>query len=110
MVGDVAILPPLPKFQHCPVVVDPYIEVNDDSNSVNEHVRLCNKGNYAAINEELERINWETIFEGQTIDQCYGTFLIVTNNLVDLYVPSTTRQEEAVLGCQPPPSKIPNET
>ena len=35
IVGNVAILPPLPKCQHCLVVVDLYIEVNDDSNSVN---------------------------------------------------------------------------
>ena len=61
------------------MVTDLYIEVND-SNSVN--VRHWNKRNYAAINEELERINWETMFEGKTIDQCYGKFLNVTNNLV----------------------------
>ena len=50
-----AILPPLPKCQHCPVVVDLFTEVNDNSNSVN--VRLWNKGNYAAINDELEQTN-----------------------------------------------------
>ena len=48
-------LPPIPKFQHYPVVVDLFIEVNDNSNSVN--VRLWNKGDYAAVNEELERNN-----------------------------------------------------
>ena len=46
---------------------------------------------YGAINEELERINWESMFKGQTIDQRYGTFLNVADNLVDLYVPLTTR-------------------
>ena len=71
-----AIIPPFQKCQHCPVVVNLYIEVNDDSNSVN--VRLWNKGIYAAINGELERINWGTMFEGQRIDQCHGTFLNVT--------------------------------
>ena len=60
IVGDVAILSPLPKCQHCPVIVDLYIEVNDNLNSAN--VRLWKKGNYAAINKELERINWESIF------------------------------------------------
>ena len=62
IVRDVAILPPLSKCQHFPVAVDLYTDVNDDSNSVN--VRLWNKGNYAAINEELERINLESMFEG----------------------------------------------
>ena len=101
-----AILPPLPICQHCPVVVDLYIEVKDDSNSVN--VRILNTEKYVAINEELERINWETMFEGRTIDQCCGTFLNVIKNLVDLYVPLTTRQEEAVLGCKscPPRSSL----
>ena len=76
------------------MIVDVYIEVNDDSNNVNEH--LWNKGNCAAINEELERIYWESMFEGQTIVQCYGTFLNVANNFVELYVPLTTSQEEVV--------------
>ena len=53
IIGDVAILPPLPKCQHCLMVEDLYIEVNDDSNSVD--VRLWNKGIYAAITEKLER-------------------------------------------------------
>ena len=62
IVRDVATLLPLPKCQHCPMVVDFYIEENDDSNSGN--VRLWNKGNYAAINKKPERINWESMFEG----------------------------------------------
>ena len=98
-----ATLPPLPKCQHCPVVVDLYIEVNDNSNSVK--VRLWNKGNYAAINEELGPINWESIFEGRKIDQSYGTFLNVTNNLFELYVPSTTREGEVVSGCKSRPPR-----
>ena len=81
-VVDVAILPPLPKCQHSPVLVDLYIEVNDDSSCVNIYPR--NKGNYAVTNEELEPINWETMFEGQTIKQCFRTFLNVTNNLFEL--------------------------
>ena len=56
ILGEVAKLPLLPKCQHCLVVVDLYIEVNDNLNSVDE--RLWSKGNYAAINEELGRINW----------------------------------------------------
>ena len=76
---------------------------NDDSNNIN--VRLWNKGDYAAINEELERISWESIFVGQTIDQCYGTFLNATNNLVELYVRSTTREEEVVSGCKSRPPR-----
>ena len=82
-----AILLPLLKCKHYPLVVDLYIEVNDGSNSIN--VRLWHKEKHAAINEELERIKWEFMFEGQTIDQCYGTFLKVTNNLVEYYVPKT---------------------
>ena len=51
---------------------------------INSNVRLLIKGNYAAIYEELERNNWESMFESQTIDQCYGTFLNVTNIIVEL--------------------------
>ena len=61
IVGDLAILQPLPEFQHCPVVADLYIAVNDDSNSVN--VRLRNKVNYAATNGKLERFNLESMCE-----------------------------------------------
>ena len=103
IVGDVAILPPLPKYKHCPVLVDLYIEVNDISNSVN--ARHWNKGNYAAINEELERNNWEFISEGQTIDQFNGTFLNVSKNLVALYVPLITREKEVVSGCKSRPPR-----
>ena len=53
IVGDVTILPPLPKCQHRPVVVDLYIEVNYDLNIINVRLRR-NKGNYGAINEEPE--------------------------------------------------------
>ena len=98
LVGNLAILPPLSKGQHCPVVVGFYVELKDDSNSAN--VRLSNEGKYAAIDEELERINWESIFQGQMMDQCYETFPTVTNNLVELYAPLTTRQEEVVSGCK----------
>ena len=94
IIGVSAILPPLPKCQHCPVVVDLYIEVKDDSNSFN--VLPSNKGNYSAIDQELERNNWKSMFEGQTIYQCYGTFLNVINNLVEFYVPFTTRQVKVV--------------
>ena len=52
IVGDVVVLPPHPKCQHCPVAVDLYTEVNDNSNSVK--IRLWNKRNYAAVNEQLE--------------------------------------------------------
>ena len=85
------------------MVVDLYIKANNDSNSVN--VRLWNKGNYTAINEELERINWKSIFEGKTIDQCYATFLNRTNNLVEFYVPLTTGQKEVVSGCKSCPPR-----
>ena len=66
IVGDVTIVPPRPKCHHCPVVLDLSIEVNDVSNSVN--VSLWNKGKYTAINEEHERINWESMFESQARD------------------------------------------
>ena len=61
MVGDVGILPPLPKFQHYPVVLNFSIEVNDDLNSVT--ACFWKKGKYAEINEDLERISWESMFE-----------------------------------------------
>ena len=77
--------------------------MSNDSNTAN--VRLWNKRNYAAINEELERINWESMFEGDTIDQWYGTFLSETDILVELYIPLTTRQEEVVSGCNSCPPK-----
>ena len=93
IVEDVAVLPQLPKCQHYPVVLDLYIEVNDDSNCIS--VRLWNKRNYAAMKEELEIINGESMFDGQTIDKCYGTFLNVTNN-----PPLTTREEKVVSACK----------
>ena len=75
--------------------------------SAGVNVRLWNNGKYAAIKEEHERINWESMFEGQTIEQCNGTFLNLTNNLVELYVPLSTRQEEVVFGCKScPPRSI----
>ena len=89
-----ALLPPLPKYQLSPLVVDLFIEVNYDSNSVN--VRLWNTEKYAAITDELKRLKWKSLFEGQTIDQCYGTFLSVTNNVVELHVPLTSREENVV--------------
>ena len=103
IVGDVAILPSLPKCQHRPVVVDLYIEVNNDSNGTN--VRLWNRGKYAGLNEELKRFDWESMFEGQTTDQYYGTFLNVPNNLVELYVTLNTRQEEVTFGCKSRPPR-----
>ena len=45
------------------------------------------------------------MFEGQKIDQCFGMFLNVTNNLVELHVPLNTRQEEAVTGCESRPPR-----
>ena len=55
IVGEVAILPSLPKCQHFPGAEELCIEVNDDL--ISSNVCLWHKGNYAAINEEFEQLN-----------------------------------------------------
>ena len=40
------------------------------------------------------------MFKGQTIYQCYGTLLNVTNNITELYSPLTTRHKVVVSGCK----------
>ena len=88
MVRNEATSPLLPKCHHYPVVDVLFIGIGDTLNS--DYVCLWNNGNYAAIKEERDRFHSEFLFEGPPQDQCYEKFLKVINELVEMYVFSTT--------------------
>ena len=87
MVGDLEVLPPLPHCQHCPVVVRLFLADTQDT-SVRSTVRLWSKGNYPAICRELEGVDWESLFEGLSVDDCYIMFLDTVVELILLLMPT----------------------
>ena len=66
------------------------IDGTDDSQP--DLIRIWSKGNYTAISEELERIDWGPMFHGLTVDFCYDKFLDVINDLAETHVPQVERK------------------
>ena len=82
--GEVSILSPLPNCYHCPVVIELFVR---PVLAVHKRIRLWFRGNYRSISEELYVIDWESEFEGKSVNDCFELFLVFLENLINRYVP-----------------------
>lgn len=90
-VGQVRVLPPLPKCDHCPFVVD-YIYQESSSNHPllprNAKVfRQWEKGKYSAMSRELSVIDWDLEFAFHDANACFERFCEILHSLIRELVP-----------------------
>ena len=105
MVGDVEVLPPLPQCHHSPVLVDLCLDEVLDS-AEEKYVRLWHKGNYAAICSELESVNWDVLFEGQNVEDCFSQFVAISHDLISRYIPEVESSDKPQKWTRPPRSLV----
>ena len=87
LVGEVIVLGPLPGCHHCPVVLDvllPGTPVKEDE----PEMKLWQKGNYSVISDRLSVINWDGLFEDQSVENCFAVLCIVVWQLCDEFIPA----------------------
>ena len=49
--------------------------------------RMYHKGDFKKVNDELRRIDWESLFVGKSADGCWRIFRAKVEELINLYVP-----------------------
>ena len=103
--GDVAVLPPLPGCGHCPVVVD--LLLGSLSQSVGTEIRLWHKGNYSSILDRLAVVDWESLFDGVSVETCFSLFGDLLRKLCDEFVPlANSSAFSRVVRLRPPRSLL----
>ena len=49
--------------------------------------RMYHKGDFKKVNDELNKIDWGTLFEGKSADGCWRIFKAKVEELINIYVP-----------------------
>ena len=60
---------------------------------VHRPTRLYHKGKYNLIIAELNKVNWEELFQGKTVQECWDIFKSRLEVLVNLYVPMSSPKD-----------------
>ena len=94
--GSISVLPPLPACSHGLVLVQYTFQRHVSSNS-NPNKCIWAKGKYSQINSRLDDIVWEVEFAGLNVQQMNLKLTAIVKNLVDRYVPTSSRD------CSKPP-------
>ena len=112
-VGQVGVLPPLPKCDHSPVVVD-YLFQSDYAaatltkpQSRNERTpRHWERGRYNKMNRELSLIDWDFEFAHKDVNACYERFCDILYSLIAELVPEKHPVDRPPWRQRPPGSLI----
>ena len=90
-VGQVQVLPPLPKCDHCPFVIDYIFQCVNSVPSAprrNVHVfRQWERGKYGAMSRELSLYDWDYEFAFQDVNSCFERLCTVVHSLISELVP-----------------------
>ena len=69
-VGEVGILPPLPRCHHSPVLLELLIANMTKGVPKSNIIRMYNKANFSAISEELASVDWVGLFGDNGPSEC----------------------------------------
>ena len=72
---------------HCPVSADVNVKVNKQL-CFKRIIKIYDQADYASMNDELNMIDWNTIFHNKTINDNYSNFLSTINRVCDKHIPS----------------------
>ena len=67
---------------HCPVSADVNVKVNKQL-CFNRIIKKYDQADYASMNDELNMIDWNTIFHNKTVNDNYSNFLSTINRVCD---------------------------
>ena len=84
-VRNIEHLPPLGMSDHEMVMGDFVTEWR--SKVVQKERRMYHRGNYDRINEEMMLVDWENVFEGKSVHECWDIFKAKLDELVRNFVP-----------------------
>ena len=99
-IGEVTVAAPFPHCHHSPVLVVLHV---GEGNHIRKELRLWFKGRYREIREELAMIDWRSMFERISVDECYNAFCDIISGLVERYVPVTDEKPRNATWMQKPP-------
>ena len=87
-VGEVHACSPLPGCHHSPVMGDFIFPFGVGNENVRSMKKLAwNKGDFSKITAEFYEVDWEAIFRGLNVHNCYKLFLGYIQESVDRHVP-----------------------
>ena len=87
VVGDVLVEAPLPGCHHCPVVMEYYPETYVVNDGGGTGIRLWNRGNFSAMQENFDRMDWGGLFDGVSLQEACRAFTVKVNEVTDRFVP-----------------------
>ena len=90
-VKNIEVLPGLGSSDHGIVVGDFVCEWKN--RVVHKPRRLYQKGDYVKINEEINKVNWDTKFANKTVNECWIIFKGILEELVDKYIPMSNPKD-----------------
>ena len=85
--GELMILPPLPRCHHSPVVFEYFLESEIAPSSCNTCYYLWFKADYDLISDSLNDIDWISEFTDRTVNECFQIFVSIIWSLVEEFVP-----------------------
>ena len=90
-VKNIEVLPGLGSSDHGIVVGNFVCEWKN--RIVHKPRRLYQKGNYEKINEELNKVDWDSKFTNKTVNECWIIFKNILEELVDKYIPMSNPKD-----------------
>ena len=85
-VGDIYPLPPLPGCHHSPIIGTIIFEFHCDMGEIRSMKKLA-WSDFSRMSEDLFMVNWELLFDGMDVNECYEIFLDVIDECIAKYVP-----------------------
>lgn len=86
-IGDVSVLPPLPRCHHSPVICDYTFYGAWRGHAGLEERRLWHKGRYADISLALSQVNWIFEFSYSSVNYDFSLLQSTVSSLIDKFVP-----------------------
>ena len=105
IIGEIATHPPFPHCGHNPVSAELFLHMEGDPGG-HGNVKLWFRGDYESISEVLYQLDWDTEFEGLTVDGMYDRFVFIVAELVEQYIPTRSCGESVPRWMGPPPRAL----
>ena len=91
-VGCVQVLPPIPKCDHCPVIIDYIFQENPAANTLSSHInshviRQWERGKYGAMSRGLSLFDWDFEFASLDANACFERLCVIVYSLIRDLVP-----------------------
>ena len=83
IVGDIRVLAPLLGCHYSPVLVELCLDSKQYVDGSSSSYRLWSRGNYSAIQNSLDRVDWDVEFTDGTADECNEILTGILEGLIN---------------------------